>query len=304
MLNQIDLSRTDLNLLLLFEVVLAERHVGRAAAHLNLSPSAVSHGLGRLRRLLNDPLFLRTPKGVQPTTRALELAVPIADILARVRGVVAGAAPFDPMRSRRHFRVAAPDGVAAVFLPGVAAAVAREAPGIDLALRPMRVETALADLENRQSDLAVGPIDPVPARFAHETLFEESFVVAARADHPFLSDPSLDRYCGARHLLVSIEGGTHGYVDQELAKLGRQRRVVLTVPAFAIALSLLPGSDLLAALPSRLVALHGPRFGVRGVAAPLALQTFPIRVVAPRVALMDAGLDWLFRCIARVAPAG
>ena len=85
MLNEIDLSRADLNLLVLFDVVLNEQHVGRAAKKLNLSPSAVSHGLGRLRRLLNDPLFLRTPKGVVPTERAIELAEPVADILARMR---------------------------------------------------------------------------------------------------------------------------------------------------------------------------------------------------------------------------
>ena len=298
MLNEIDLSRTDLNLLLLFEVVLAERHVGRAAGRLSLSPSAVSHGLGRLRRLLNDPLFLRTPRGVEPTTRALELAQPIADILARVRGVVAGAAPFDPAHSRRQFRIAAPDGVAAVFLPALAEAIGREAPGIDLALRPMRVERALEDLEGRQSDLAVGPIDAVPARFAHEVLYEEVFVVAAREGHPFLADPTLDRYCAARHLLVSADGAAHGYVDQELARLGRRRRVALAVPAFATALSLLADTDLLAALPSRLVAMHGGRFGVAAVPAPLPLHRFQIRLVAPRVALMDAGLAWLFRRIA------
>src|SRR5919108_2458436 len=102
MLNEIDLSRTDLNLLVLFEVVLKEQHVGRAARKLNLSPSAVSHGLGRLRRLLNDPLFLRTPKGVVPTARATELAAPIADVLARIRGVMATAAPFDPSTSTRR----------------------------------------------------------------------------------------------------------------------------------------------------------------------------------------------------------
>src|SRR5688500_2699385 len=117
MLNEIDLSRTDLNLLVLFEVVLGERHVGRAAERLNLSPSAVSHGLGRLRRLLNDPLFLRTPKGVVPTARALALAEPIAEALARVRGIVATAAPFDPATSARRFRIGAPDGVSGVFLP-------------------------------------------------------------------------------------------------------------------------------------------------------------------------------------------
>jgi DNA-binding transcriptional LysR family regulator len=116
MLNEIDLSRTDLNLLVLFQVVLEERHVGRAAERLNLTPSAVSHGLGRLRQLLNDPLFLRTPKGVVPTARATDLAGPIADVLARVRSVISTAEPFDPARSTRRFTIGAPDGTAAVFL--------------------------------------------------------------------------------------------------------------------------------------------------------------------------------------------
>src|SRR5579885_3481731 len=112
MLNRIDLSRADLNLLVLFEAVLEERHVGRAAERLNLTPSAVSHGLGRLRQLLNDPLFLRTPKGVVPTARATEIAAPVAEVLARVRSVMATAAPFDPSTSTRRFTIGAPDGAA------------------------------------------------------------------------------------------------------------------------------------------------------------------------------------------------
>ena len=117
MLNEIDLSRADLNLLVLFEAVLDEGHVGRAAERLNLTASAVSHGLGRLRRLLDDPLFLKTPKGVVPSARALELAAPVAEILDRVRAVVATAAPFDPATSTRRFMIGAPDASSAVFLP-------------------------------------------------------------------------------------------------------------------------------------------------------------------------------------------
>ena len=113
MLNQIDLARADLNLLVLFQIVLEERHVGRAAARLNLTSSAVSHALGRLRHLLNDPLFLRTPKGVVPTARALALGPPVAEILARVETVVASAAPFDPATSSRRFLIGAPDAVLA-----------------------------------------------------------------------------------------------------------------------------------------------------------------------------------------------
>ncbi len=93
MLNEIDLSRADLNLLVLFEVVLEEGNVGRAAARLNLTASAVSHGLGRLRQLLNDPLFLRAPKGVVPAARALGAAAPIGEVLAGVRGIIGRAAP-------------------------------------------------------------------------------------------------------------------------------------------------------------------------------------------------------------------
>src|SRR5688572_31077936 len=113
MLNKIDLSRADLNLLVLFEAVFAERHVGRAAAALHLTPSAVSHALGRLRHLLNDPLFLRTPKGVVPTARALELGEPVADILARVGRVIASAAPFAAATSSRRFLIGAPEAVMA-----------------------------------------------------------------------------------------------------------------------------------------------------------------------------------------------
>src|SRR3954469_17103581 len=99
MLNDIDLSRIDLNLLSLFEVVYRERHVGRAGARLNLSPSAVSHGLGRLRQLFHDPLFVRHPKGVVPTERAEAIAAPIAEILRQVRSVIEGAEPFEPARA-------------------------------------------------------------------------------------------------------------------------------------------------------------------------------------------------------------
>src|SRR6185312_12675849 len=100
-----------------FDVLMRERHVGRTAKRLHVSPSAVSHGLGRLRRTLHDPLFLKHPKGVVPTERAIELAAPIADILQRVRGVVASAEGFDPKRSTRRFTIGAPDAVFPIVLP-------------------------------------------------------------------------------------------------------------------------------------------------------------------------------------------
>jgi DNA-binding transcriptional LysR family regulator len=303
MLNGIDLTRADLNLLVLFESVLEERHVGRAAERLNLTPSAVSHGLGRLRRLLNDPLFLKTPKGVVPTERATQLSESIADVLARVRKVIASAAPFDPATSTRRFTIGAPDGVSAVFLPSLLAETHRVAPGIDIALRqllPVSGETlerawrpAWADLEARSIDIAIIPSDDIPPRFWRHLLFEEDFVIAVRARHPLKRKPSLDRYCDARHVVVSMTGDSTGFVDRTLAKLGRTRRVALTVPNFMFALTVVSQSDLVCALPRRFAAIHAAQFGVVTVDAPVPFDRFKLNIVVPQTAMMDAGIAWL-----------
>src|SRR5512134_799272 len=138
MLHEIDLSRTDLNLLVLFEAVFGARHVGHAGERLKLSPSAVSHGLGRLRRAFNDPLFLKHPKGVVPTALAEELAEPIARILEQARAVFGSAEVFDARRSTRRLTIGAPDGIAAVMLPPVLADVRVEAANVGIGIRELQ----------------------------------------------------------------------------------------------------------------------------------------------------------------------
>jgi DNA-binding transcriptional LysR family regulator len=305
MLNHAHLSRIDLNLLVLFAAVFEERHVGRAAERLNLTPSAVSHGLSRLRRLLNDPVFLRTPRGVVPTERASALAEPIAGILTGVQGVVSAAAPFDARTSQRRFVIGAPDAIAAVLLEPLIADLRQAGPGIDIGIRQVLPETqsgnpwelGLTCLDARTSDLALLPLSQVPARFVSARLYEERFVIASRAGHPFAKKPNLDTFCAARHLVVSLTGDAHGFVDDALARHKRARRVVLTVPSFSMALALLAELDLLAAVPARLVAASGAVFGVVATEAPFArpLRRDPISVVATRAAMRDAGVAWLFQ---------
>lgn len=310
MLNEIDLGRADLNLLVLFETVLQEQHVGRSAARLNLSASAVSHGLGRLRRLLNDPLFIKTPKGVVPTARAQELAGAIAEILTRVRGVLATAEPFDPARSTRRFTIAAPDGVSAVFLPPLLAMLRQQAPGVDIRLRQLLPipgdaqrawQGAFDELDARAMDIAVVPSEDIPARFHHHLLFEEDFVIAARADHSFAAAPTLDAYCEAQHLVVSLNGDTPGFVDDALTKQNRSRRIALTVPNFMFALAMIADSDLICALPRHFAAMHAERFGVLSREAPLPLRLFRLNAVTPGAAMADTGLAWLFGVLGQAA---
>jgi DNA-binding transcriptional LysR family regulator len=313
MMNQIDLSRTDLNLLVLFEILMDERHAGRSAARLNLSPSAVSHGLGRLRRLLGDPLFLKTPKGVVPTQRATELAAPVSEILARIRSVVSSATPFDPAHSTRRFVIGAPDGTSAVFLPPLLEALRKTAPGIDIGVRQilpaqgqpepkLAWKEALSELEARVMDIAVIPVDDVPTRFHKRILYGEDFVIAARAGHPYEAAPGLKSYCEMQHLVVSHAGDAYGFVDIELARKGLLRRVALTVPNFLFALGVLAETDLVSALPRRFVEMHGPRFGIVAIKAPIALPRFSMNVVVPKVAMMDAGVAWLVASLEHIKP--
>ena len=254
---------------------------------LNLPASAVSHGLGRLRRLFGDPLFLRIPRGVVPTARALALAGPLGEVLAGARGLVAAAAPFDPRPPPASSPSAPPmAGASSTFLGPLPDRLRAEAPGVNLRLRqllpaeggcapaePWRaVFTALGD---RALDLAAGPFADVPARFAARTLGHEDFVVVARAGHPFAATAGLEAYCAAGHILVSQTGDARGFVDRELDALGLARRVAPTVPGFFMALTLAARTGLPAAVPRSFVATHGPALGLVATEAPLALPHSP-----------------------------
>jgi DNA-binding transcriptional LysR family regulator len=301
-MNPIHLASVDLNLLVLFDVVRREGHVGRAGQRLGLSASAVSHGLGRLRRLFADPLFLRTPKGVVATDRATLLAPNVTEILERVQAVVATATPFQAATSKRRFVLGMPDATAVVLLPALLAQTRRSAPLVDLSFRHIFPASAPGELEARLIDLALVATDELPARFVFKPVYEEEFVVAARKGHPFLKAPTLNSYCDALHVLASTSGDAHGFVDEALAEMGLARRVAVVVSNFMLALAALEHTDLITAVPRGLVQTHGARFGLGWVPA-LWTMTRPstLHVVATRAAMQDAGIAWLFETLVDVA---
>ncbi len=309
MLHQTDLSRVDLNLLVLFEAVLAEQHVARAAGRLNLSPSAVSHGLARLRRMFNAPLFLRSPRGVVPTERGLALAQPIADILQNARNLVAGAQPFDAATSARRFVIGTPNGGSAEVVLALFKKLRAAAPGIDLGFvsiprTQMGWDQAFARLDDRKVDVAILPFrgslgfTDVPARFITRFLYEDGLVVAMRNGHDFGTDPTLERYCAAQHMLVSVTGDMDGIVDRYLTDMGLSRRVAVTVPNAMVAFELVENTDLLVSAPRRLVAAHAQRFGLTTAEVPITLPRSDIQVILPKAGMADDGLVWLLDAIA------
>ena len=215
---------------------------------------------------------------------------------------MASAVPFDATTSRRRFLIGAPDAAMTSVTATVLDSVSAHAPHVDIGLLHLMPEErggpgpwqgSLEKLEKRHIDVAVLPLRVTPPRFEARRLFEEDFVVAMRKGHPLARSPSLALYCRAQHLLVSCSGEPHGFVDELLAKRGLKRRIAVTVPTFVMALVHLASSDLIAALPRRLVASHAARFDLVSAELPFKRKPDPIFAIATRAAMMDDGISWL-----------
>lgn len=256
-----NLRRLDLNLLLVFDAVMAERNVTRAAERVGLSQPALSNALTRLRGHLNDELFVRGPDGMRPTPRALELAAPIHEALASLEQAL-DPARFDPATSTRTFRVATNDYVATVLLPPLAARLGRAAPQVDLRVVPLGGR--MYDLLDAQEvDFGCTSVGELPERFEACEIVEDSYVVLMRPDHRLAEGRlTLQAYARATHLLVTPRGDPRGFVDTALAQRGLTRRLGLTVNQFAAAPAIVAATDMIATIPKRAADLFGPPFGL------------------------------------------
>ena len=260
----------DLNLLRVFDEVMAERNLTRAAQTLAMTQPAVSNALRRLRDALHDDLVVRAGYGVQPTPRALELWPAVRSALDSLRAAV-GSGEFDAAASRDAFVLAMADATAATVMPPLVRRLEAEAPGLSLRVRPLLTRDPRALLSSGELDLALGYFpaavaaiesaamqDGSPDPVEHERLYDSEYVCVMRHGHPLASGPlDLDSYCAARHLLVSFSGRPYGFVDEALAALGRRRRVVLTVNQFFTAGQVVASTDLLTVLPRRFVPTTG-----------------------------------------------
>ncbi len=248
-----DIRTLDLNLLKTLDALLDERSVTRAAARLSLTQPAVSGMLNRLRDYFDDPLFIRVPHGIVPTTRAETLAAPVKRILADI-DVLLQPTEFDPLSASLTFTVAATDyALRAVMVPFIAALKVR-APAIRVRVVPVESDRLVSQLERGSVDVALITPHTTPAELHSRALYDERYVCMMRADHPDAGKPlSLARFCALEHVLVSYEGESfRGVTDGALEKIGLTRHVGLSVSNFLVLPDVLAISDMIAAVPSRI----------------------------------------------------
>lgn len=288
-------GRVDLDLLIAFDALMAERSVTRAAVRLGLSQPATSHALARLRRLFGDPLLVRgaAGRGLEPTARALELAGPVAAILSDVGRLLADRSPFEPSGARRRFRVRASDLVGRVFLADLVAGLRAAAPGVELDVLHLDPTETVDALATGRIDLALSTGLERRSGIESLPLAQDRMVAVLSADHPAAGGwRSLEAFLALPHLRVAISPTDRRFVDAVLSARGLRRHVALTVPHWLLVPHLLRGSDLVATMPHRLAAaLASPDLALRPL--PFETEPFEWRVYWHARSSGDGGLLWL-----------
>ncbi len=303
----------DLNLLRVFDEIMAERNLTRAAAKLAITQPAVSNALRRLREVLGDDLVVRSGQGVEPTPRALALWPPVRQALAQLQQSLAPGA-FDPASASSTFVLALADATGATLMPPLVEIVEREAPGVSLRVVPLTTRDPRGLLDDGSTDMAVGYFPAVMADLtaraqtdsvvAYESLrlYDGEYVCVMRQDHPLAAEPlTLDQYCAARHLLVSFSGKPYGFIDEALTALGRERRIVLTVNQFFTAGRVVATTDLLTVLPRHFVGVASLGGELVWRALPMPLPTVHVDALWHRNKGHDAAHRWLRGAMARSA---
>jgi DNA-binding transcriptional LysR family regulator len=287
------LRRLDGTLLLVFAEAHRLRKLTAVAQRLGMTQSAVSHALGRLREIFEDELFLRRPFGVEPTQRARDLAPRVEAIVRLTKQTLTEVDAFDPATSAREFRMTGLDSATVLLASRLIGLCRRTAPNVRLTFRS-RVQTdSLRALSDGDVDVAVGLLWTRSADFRTEPLYQESYRVAARRNHPKIGKTlDLKTYLALDHVLVSVAGDAVGIVDRTLAAKGHRRRVVATLPMFLPALAAVAQSDVIVTMPTKLVETYKKPFALRAYEPPLPIRPFTLSAVWHRRNDADLGLRW------------
>lgn len=273
----------DLNLLVAFDALMAERNVSRAAARVGVSQPAMSAALSRFRNIVGDHLFTRTASGLQPTQRARDLAEPISQALGKIESVLITKPKFVPLDATFTFSLGVSDYPAFTFLPKFVKAMEQLAPNINLkAVSFTARDNAVEMLDNGVIDAAIGvPPTHTEGRIQSKEILLEKFVTIVSSDNPAArNNMTLERFLSLSHILVSPEGDEFGVVDQELARTEKSRKVVMTLPHMFAAASVVSETSYISTI-------------LRGAALSSPYQD-KLVLFPPPISLKDVGFNLLW----------
>lgn len=240
----------DLSLLVIFDAIMTEGSITRAADRLNITQPAVSNAVGRMREIWKDDLFIKAGRNITPTLFAQNLWAQVREPLEEIDDAI-NPKGFDPSNSRRTFRIAATDLMVDLAWANLRRRLEQEAPDVSVQTVPYTIANGETVLSRASVDILIGAVDLMPPMDTSEFLVDLEYVCAVNARHDLAKgDMTLERFVAADHLLVSLSGDVRGYTDTVLAEHGLQRRVAMTINNFASAINVVEKSNLVCVLPS------------------------------------------------------
>lgn len=295
-----DFRGMDLNLLLVFHALLRERSVTRAAQRLFLGQPAVSGALKRLRGVFGDELFVRTPRGMEPTPRALELSRSIEPLLLSLHQALTQRPRFDPASAQRTFRLGSSDALEAALMPELMRILGEQAPGVRLITRNVDAQRAAAMLDTGEIELALGVHRNCAAWHRQRPLFRWRFVciynprrVKARG-----ATLTLDEFLRHRHVLTSFNASLRGFIDEQLEVLGRAREVVYSSSGFVTSPFIVQRSAAICTVPDYIATLWSEVLKLKISPLPFAVPQYQMGLLWAAANEQDPGLQWLVELIA------
>jgi DNA-binding transcriptional LysR family regulator len=266
----------DLNLLVVFDAIMQDKTLTRAGQRLGMSQPAVSHALARLRHMLKDDLFVRTPDGMRPTPRAERMARPARAALHELQ-VTLEADEFEASQASRTFRVAVNNCAARAVIPALVRRMAKLAPSVILDVRPLGALNVLDQLDHGEIELALSTLVDGGDRFKCVGLLEDEYVVLMSDDHSMAADPemSIEDFAALPHIDITSSGDDTHFVDDVLAEHGLARLVAARLPLHSL-VSVMVGSQAVAVVPRRVAA---------DLVAVCPLAMLPLPFASPRISL-------------------
>ncbi len=289
------LPNLDLRLLHVFVAVFETRSVGQAAHRMQMSQPGLSTALARLRATLQDPLFVRTARGMEPTTRARALLEPVRGILEAVESRLYRKPDFDPATSTREFRLALSDIGEGIYLPLAIPSIGAAAPGITLrsvSMPPRPLQEAMAAGE---VDLAAGYFPDIrTGEFLHRRVGLHSFACIMRSGHPLAGARlTLKQFTALGHVVIEAAGRSQEVLEKFFRSRRIRRKVVLTTPHFMSVPEIVASTDLVATVPQALADFITTQRGLSQVPLPFVPPTFQVNIHWHRSVQDDPGNKWL-----------
>lgn len=289
----------DLNLVRSFVTLYDEGSVTKAASRLGISQPSMSYALSRLRRLLDDRLFVRNDGGMHPTRAADSLYLDLADALSRIYGAIEAQQDFDPRRSKRRFRLALTDLGQMTLLPVITAQLQAQAPDIRLEIRPLDIAQAEDWLMRGTVDALICSRTFSEPSIDRHVLFSEHYVALIDDGHPRIGQmDELSAFLDERHVVVD-PGSGHGLVQEMLANLGDHRRTSLVVPHFSSLPRLIENTELVTVLPIRIAQSFKYQSRVRVIPLPFDVPSFDVALYWYRNAARSQAHRWFRDSILR-----